>query len=107
MPWSAAGPTLPCSALRASDDAAQAEEGTFIAAGVCEELDDMKALYMGLPDFLTQAGPASAERSRGRALYLYLYLELPGRVPPARGGGGRGHAATCCPQPAGERGANP
>jgi hypothetical protein len=34
---------------------AQADEGTFIAAGVCKELDDMKALYMGLPDFLTQA----------------------------------------------------
>ena len=35
-------------------DFEQREDGMMIAYGVCDQLDDMKHTYHGLPDFLTK-----------------------------------------------------
>lgn len=40
----------------------QLEEGLMIAHGVCEPLDEMKATYQALPDFLTHVVEAELAR---------------------------------------------
>ena len=35
-------------------DPDQTEDGMFVAYGVCQQLDEMKHTYHGLPDFLTK-----------------------------------------------------
>lgn len=35
-------------------DPDQTEDGMIVAYGVCQQLDDMKHTYHGLPDFLTK-----------------------------------------------------
>ena len=43
-------------------DGSQEDEGFLIAHGVCEELDNLKHLYHGLPDLLTKVVEAEMER---------------------------------------------
>nr|AKI32383.1 DNA mismatch repair protein MSH5 [Watanabea reniformis] len=43
-----------CSLVANVIDFEQAEEGMMVAHGVCDELDSLKHLYHGLPDFLTR-----------------------------------------------------
>ncbi len=42
-------------------DFEQRDEGMMVAHGICEQLDDMKHEYAGLPDFLTQVSHAGGE----------------------------------------------
>ena len=37
-------------------DFEQTEDGMMVAYGICDQLDEMKHTYHGLPDFLTKAG---------------------------------------------------
>ena len=41
-------------------DPDQTEDGMIVAYGVCQQLDEMKHTYHGLPDFLTKVGLADA-----------------------------------------------
>jgi hypothetical protein len=63
----------------------QLEEGMLVARGVCEPLDEMKATYEALPDFLThvveaelaRVPPHIARRNMGSAspqLWSVVYL---------------------------------
>ena len=36
-------------------DFEQTEDGMMVAYGICDQLDEMKHTYHGLPDFLTKA----------------------------------------------------
>ena len=42
-------------------DPDQTEDGMVVAYGVCQQLDEMKHTYHGLPDFLTKVGFAGAD----------------------------------------------
>ena len=42
-------------------DFEQRDEGMMVAHGICEQLDDMKHEYAGLPDFLTRVSPSGHE----------------------------------------------
>ena len=44
-------------------DFEQRDEGMMVARGICDQLDDMKHEYAGLPDFLTRVGEAAAART--------------------------------------------
>ena len=40
-------------------DFEQMEDSMMVAYGVCDQLDELKHMYHGLPDFLTKARPSS------------------------------------------------
>lgn len=55
-------------------DNQQAEEGFIIAYGICQELDDLKHLYHGLPDLLTRVVELELQRIP-RALQYGLSIQ--------------------------------
>ncbi|KXZ51109.1 hypothetical protein GPECTOR_14g90 [Gonium pectorale] len=68
-------------------DARQSEEGSLVAAGVCPELDRLKAAYRALPDYLTrvveselQRVPRCLVRHNSSQLWSVLYLPQVGFV---------------------------
>jgi hypothetical protein len=50
-------------------DAEQRDEGFLIARGVCDELDELKHLNHGLPDFLTRVVEAELQRIPRSLMY--------------------------------------
>ena len=60
-------------------DFEQRDEGMMVSRGICDQLDDMKHEYAGLPDFLTR-------------------VRLP-FVTPCKSATSRGSTAICCKDP--------
>jgi hypothetical protein len=58
-------------------DFGQEEEGMLVQQGVCQDLDELKATYQAMPDYLTQAGagakPARIGSSRVISCWQFWY----------------------------------